>query len=89
MTNRTDKNGLQVADELVTFIEEQALPGTGVDPAAFWAGFSDLVHTMGPRNRDLLRIREDMQAKIDALEARLGREQTEHGQDQADQRDRA
>ena len=54
MTNRTDKNGLQVADELVTFIE------------AFWAGFSDLVHTMGPRNRDLLRIREDMQAKIDA-----------------------
>ena len=66
MTNRTDKNGLQVANELVTFIEGLALPGTGVDPAAFWAGFSDLVHTLGPKNRDLLNVREDMQAKVDA-----------------------
>ncbi len=66
MTQRTDKNGLQVADELVRFIETQALPGTGVEPDKFWAGFSDLVHDLGPKNRDLLQVREDMQAKIDA-----------------------
>ncbi len=66
MTQRTDKNGLQVADELVRFIETQALPGTGVEPDKFWAGFSDLVHGLGPKNRDLLQVREDMQAKIDA-----------------------
>jgi malate synthase len=66
MTQRIDKNGLQVADELVRFIEDQALPGTGVDVDGFWAGFSDLVHTLGPKNRDLLQVREDMQAKIDA-----------------------
>jgi len=66
MTQRTDKNGLQVADELVRFIETQALPGTGVNADSFWAGFSDLVHGLGPKNRDLLQVREDMQAKIDA-----------------------
>ncbi|MEM5519914.1 malate synthase G [Sulfitobacter sp. AS59] len=66
MTQRTDKNGLQVADELVRFIETQALPGTGVSADTFWAGFSDLVHGLGPKNRDLLQVREDMQAKIDA-----------------------
>ncbi|MCX8225216.1 MAG: malate synthase G [Sulfitobacter sp.] len=66
MTQRTDKNGLQVADELVRFIETQALPGTGVENDKFWAGFSDLVHGLGPKNRDLLQVREDMQAKIDA-----------------------
>jgi malate synthase len=66
MTQRTDKNGLQVADELVRFIETQALPGTGVENDKFWAGFSNLVHGLGPKNRDLLQVREDMQAKIDA-----------------------
>ncbi len=66
MTQRTDKNGLQVADELVRFIETQALPGTGVKPDVFWSGFSGLVHDLGPKNRDLLQVREDLQAKIDA-----------------------
>jgi malate synthase len=51
---------------LVDFIEQQALPGTGVSADAFWAGFADLVDTMGPRGRDLLAKREDLQAKIDA-----------------------
>ncbi len=66
MTGRTERDGLQVAPELVQFIEQHALPGTGVDPVSFWSGFSDLVHGLGPKNRDLLQVREDMQAKIDA-----------------------
>ena len=66
MTQRTDKNGLQVAAELVDFIEGAALPGTGIDAGTFWAGLSDLVHDLGPTNRALLQTREDMQAKIDS-----------------------
>ena len=65
MTVRMDKNGLQVAQELVDFIEYDALPGTALDVDEFWRGFSDLVHDLGPRNRELLNIREDMQSKID------------------------
>ncbi|WP_340241296.1 malate synthase G [Sulfitobacter pontiacus] len=66
MTERTDKNGLQVAAELVDFIEGAALPGTGIDAGTFWAGLSDLVHDLGPKNRALLQTRADMQAKIDS-----------------------
>ncbi|WP_289080496.1 malate synthase G [uncultured Sulfitobacter sp.] len=66
MTQRTDKNGLQVAAELVDFIEGAALPGTGIDAGTFWAGLSELVHDLGPKNRALLQTREDMQAKIDS-----------------------
>ncbi|NKX44688.1 malate synthase G [Roseicyclus persicicus] len=57
---------LQVAGELAEFLEARALPGTGVDPAGFWAGFSDLLHGFAPKNRALLDKRQDLQARIDA-----------------------
>jgi len=65
MTGRIDKNGLQVEPALVGFIEGSALPGTGVDADVFWAGLSDLVHDLGPKNRALLEKRAEIQAKID------------------------
>ncbi|MGD9918114.1 MAG: malate synthase G [Paenirhodobacter sp.] len=60
-----EREGLQVAAELAAFVEERALPGTGVAPEAFWAGFSELLHAFGPRNRALLEKREALQARID------------------------
>ncbi len=65
MTQRIDKNGLQVASELADFIDTRAIPGTGVMASDFWVGFSDLVHSLGPKNRALLVIRETMQSQID------------------------
>lgn len=65
MTARVEREGLQVAAELAAFVEERALPGTGVDPARFWAGFSALLHELGPKNRALLDKREAIQSKID------------------------
>ena len=66
MVNRVEKEGLQVAVELAEFIEDQALPGTNVDPGAFWKDFSALLHDLGPRNASLLAKREDIQNRIDA-----------------------
>ena len=66
MTQRVDRDGLQVATQLAEFLEQRALPGTGVDPAAFWAGFSALLHDLAPQNAALLATRADLQAKIDA-----------------------
>ena len=63
--DRIDAQGLQVAKPLHDFIENQALPGTGLDAAAFWAGFSALVHDLAPRNQALLAKRDDLQAAID------------------------
>ncbi len=65
MTQRSDRNGLQVAQELADFIEHQALPGTGVDADAFWTGFAALLEDMGPENAALLDAREALQTKVD------------------------
>jgi len=66
MTDRIDKHGLQVAAPLATFIDTQALPGTGVDADTFWAGLSALLHEEGDRNRALLDTRRQLQEQIDA-----------------------
>ena len=65
MVARVEKFGLQVAAELADFVNDKALPGSGVDADVFWKGFSDLLHTMGPRNTALLARRDEMQTRID------------------------
>lgn len=62
---RIDKSGLKVDQELATFIDTQALVGTGVTPEVFWGGLADMVATFGPKNRALLQKREEMQSQID------------------------
>ncbi|MFN7597808.1 MAG: malate synthase G, partial [Cereibacter sp.] len=66
MADRKTRHGLQVDTRLASFVEDRALPGTGIVPDAFWAGLSALVHELGPENRALLARREDLQARIDA-----------------------
>ncbi|MFC0711203.1 malate synthase G [Azorhizophilus paspali] len=66
MTERVQVGGLQVAKVLYDFINAEAVPGTGVDAAAFWAGAADVIHDLAPKNRALLAKRDELQAKIDA-----------------------
>ncbi|WP_238419720.1 malate synthase G [Gordonia sp. 'Campus'] len=66
MSDRITVNGLQVATVLHDFINHEALPGTGVDADAFWAGAASVIADLAPRNRDLLAVRDDLQAKLDA-----------------------
>jgi malate synthase len=70
MTERVDRAGLKVAREFADFVEAEALPGTGVAAADFWAGFGALVAEYGPRNRALLARRDELQAQIDAWHIR-------------------
>ena len=65
MTARTTVHGLQVATVLHRFIEEQVLPGTGIDAAAFWRGFDAIVSDLAPKNAALLVERERLQAELD------------------------
>ena len=65
MTSRTTLYGLQVATVLQQFVDEQVLPGTGIAPAAFWKGFSEIVHTLAPKNAALLAERDRLQAQLD------------------------
>jgi malate synthase len=67
MTDRmTDRAGLKVAATLADFIEQRALPGTGIDADAFWAGTADILARFTPDNAALLRTRDDLQTQIDA-----------------------
>ncbi|PWD41710.1 malate synthase G [Gordonia paraffinivorans] len=66
MSDRITVNGLQVASVLYDFINNEALPGTGVEADAFWSGAASVIADLAPRNRELLRVRDELQAKIDA-----------------------
>ena len=65
MQGRVQVGGLSVAEPLHRFITEEALPGSGVEPSAFWSGADALIHDLTPRNRALLARRDELQAQID------------------------
>jgi malate synthase len=66
MTERVSVGGLTVDSSLHEFIVGQAMPGTGIEPDRFWTGFGQLVAELAPLNRDLLRKRDEIQARMDA-----------------------
>jgi len=63
---RTIVHSLHVATNLYRFVEDEVLPGTGVDSATFWAGFDAIVRELAPRNAALLAERDRLQAELDA-----------------------
>ena len=66
MTERVTLGRLQVAANLQRFIEDEVLPGTGIEAAAFWQGLDTLVHDLAPKNRELLAERDRMQVELDS-----------------------
>ena len=74
MNKRLMRYDLSVEEGLVDFIENKALPDTGVSQDNFWLGLSSLIKEMTPENRKLLRAREELQDKIDKWHvARIGK----------------
>ena len=65
-TQRTTSHRLQVATNLYRFVEDQVLPGTGVNSEAFWAGFDAIVADLAPKNIALLAERDRLQTEIDS-----------------------
>ena len=65
MTARVTVDGVQVASVLYDFINNEVLPGTGVDQDAFWTGAAAVITDLAPRNRDLLAVRDSLQQQID------------------------
>ena len=49
MTEYVQKGGLQIARELYDFINDKAMPGTGVDQDAFWSSFDALANELAPK----------------------------------------
>ena len=60
-----DKNGLKISSTLFEFINNEAIPNTGVKIDDFWNRFSKVVHELTPINKKLIQKRENIQKKID------------------------
>ncbi len=65
MSSRIEISGLSVDRGLYDLIDNEIAPGTGVDSASFWQSFADIVADMGPDNRRLLELRDDLQSRLD------------------------
>ncbi|MBN7119905.1 malate synthase G [Ectopseudomonas oleovorans] len=73
MTERVQVGGLQVAKVLYDFVNNEAIPGTGIAADQFWAGAAAVIKDLAPKNRALLAKRDELQAQIDAWhQARKG-----------------
>src|ERR1700759_2469127 len=73
MDHFLERAGLKVAEPLLRFLEDRALPGTGLSADLFWQGTARLFAALAPQNKALLEKRDRLQADIDAWhEARRG-----------------
>ena len=63
--NYINVNNLKISSELLDFVNEELLKGTDIEPEKFWLGFDKCVHELSPKNKELIKIREDIQKKID------------------------
>ncbi len=58
--------GLRVHRALRAFVEQEVLPGAKILPAPFWEGLAAIIRDLAGKHRELLAVRDEMQAKIDA-----------------------
>jgi malate synthase len=65
MTEHVQVGGLQVAKVLFDFVNNEAIPGTGLTADKFWVGADKVIHDLAPKNKALLAKRDDLQARID------------------------
>ncbi len=72
--SNVSRGGIDVSADFYNFVNEEALPGTGVSAETFWTGLERVFDKYGPRQRQLLAVRQQIQAKIDEWhDARSGR----------------
>ena len=56
---------LKVAENLLSFVNDELLKDTGINPEKFWLGFDEAAHELAIKNKELIKKREDIQKKID------------------------
>ena len=64
-TNYKSVNKLKVAEDLLSFVNNELLKDTEISPEKFWPGFSDTVHSLAIKNKELIKTREKLQSEID------------------------
>ncbi|KJY84656.1 malate synthase [Vibrio galatheae] len=65
MSDRIQQGSLNIDSTLYQFVNEQAIPGTGISAEDFWRAFESILTDLAPKNRALLTKRDDLQHQID------------------------
>ncbi len=63
--NMIEKNNLKISQTLFDFVNNEAIPGTGLKPENFWDEFSKIIHELTPINKNLINKRGTIQKQID------------------------
>ena len=58
-------NNLQVSEKLSNFVNDELLKNTNVSSENFWSGLEKALDELAPKNKELIKFREDLQKKID------------------------
>ena len=58
-------NNLQVSEKLSNFVNDELLKNTNVSSENFWSGLEKTLDELAPKNKELIKFREDLQKKID------------------------
>ncbi|MDP3656406.1 MAG: malate synthase G [Brevundimonas sp.] len=66
MSDTVPRSTLTVSSALAAFVDDEAMPGLGLEADAFWAGATEIFARFAPENRRLLAVRDTLQARIDA-----------------------
>ena len=63
--NYQNVKNLKISDELLSFVNKELLEDLDISSEKFWEGFDNAVHDLAPKNKELIKIRENLQKKID------------------------
>ena len=63
--NYVSINNLKVSEKLLSFVNDELLIGTGISSKKFWSDFDKAVHELSPKNKELIKVRENLKKKID------------------------
>jgi len=65
LTNYQNVNNLKVSKKLLSFVNDLLLKDTNISPEKFWLGFDVAVHELAQKNKELIKVRRNLQKKID------------------------
>ena len=66
MSERVNYGNLQVDQELDNFLRNEVVEGLDIAPDQFWNSFEKILEEFGPRNKNLLDKRKDIQHQYDS-----------------------
>ncbi|WP_440928202.1 malate synthase G [Candidatus Pelagibacter sp.] len=58
-------HNLQVSQKLLNFVKDELLKNTNISVENFWLGLEKTLDELVPKNKELIRFREELQKKID------------------------